>query len=89
MGAGAPGARGPDWAGPGRARPGWVTPLVKTHNTHNHQSETDHEPKFEMGRDKHTTNHDIRQRKMLQHDATPMTLRFCLHMTRTPITILL
>jgi hypothetical protein len=37
----------------------------------------------------HTTNHDIRQRNMLQHDATPMTLRFCLHMTRTPITILL
>jgi hypothetical protein len=31
---------------------------------------------------------DIRQRNALQHDATPMTLRFCLYMTRTPVTIL-
>ena len=89
MGAGAPGARGPDWVGPGRAGPGWVTPRVKTHDTHDHQSESDREPKSETGRDEYATNHDIRQRNMLQHDATPMTLRFCLHMTRTPDTILL
>jgi hypothetical protein len=31
---------------------------------------------------------DIRQRNALLHDATPMTLRFCLYMTRTPVTIL-
>jgi hypothetical protein len=31
---------------------------------------------------------DIRQRNALRHDATPMILRFCLYMTRTPVTIL-
>jgi hypothetical protein len=31
---------------------------------------------------------DIRQRNALRHDATPMTLRFCLYMTRTPAFIL-
>jgi hypothetical protein len=31
---------------------------------------------------------DIKQRNVLRHDATPMTLRFCLYMTRTPVTIL-
>jgi hypothetical protein len=75
-GQGAPGARGPD-----RAGSGWVTSQVETHDTHNHQSESDREPKSKTGRDEHVTNHDIRQRNMLQHDATPMTLRFCLHMT--------
>jgi hypothetical protein len=74
------GARGAR-AGLGRAGPGWVTLRVKTHDTHNHQSEFDREPKSETGRDEHGTNHDIRQRYMLQHDATPMTFRFCLHMT--------
>jgi hypothetical protein len=32
--------------------------------------------------------HGIRQRNALRHDATPMTLRFCLYTTRTPVTIL-
>jgi hypothetical protein len=32
--------------------------------------------------------HDIRQRNALRHDATPMTLKFCLYMTRTLVTIL-
>jgi hypothetical protein len=73
----------------GRTRPGWVTLRVKIHDTHDHQSESDREPKSETERDEHATNHDIRQRNILQHDATPMTLRFCLHMTRTPVTILL
>jgi hypothetical protein len=82
------GARGTR-AGPGRTGPGWATPRVKTHDTHDHQSESDREPKSETGRDEHATNHDIRQRNMLQHDATPMTFKFCLHMTRTPVTILL
>jgi hypothetical protein len=31
---------------------------------------------------------DIRQRNALRHDATPMTLRFCLYMTQTLVTIL-
>jgi hypothetical protein len=88
-GPGAPGARGPDRAGPGRAGPGWVTSWIKTHDTHNHQSESDREPKTKMAQDEHASNHDIRQRNMLRHDATPMTLRFCLHMTQTPVTILL
>src|SRR5688572_14836821 len=88
-GQGAPWARGPSWAGPGWARPSLVTPRVKTHDTHDHQSKSDREPKSETGRDEHATNHDIRQRNMLQHDATPMTLMFCLHMTQTPVTILL
>jgi hypothetical protein len=79
MGEGAPGARGS----------GWVTPRVKTHDTHNHQTDSDREPKSKMGRDEHATNHDIRQRNMLQHDAIPMTFRFCLHMTQTPTTTLL
>jgi hypothetical protein len=39
MGPGAPGACGLDWAGLGRTGPGWVTPWVKTHDTHNRQSE--------------------------------------------------
>jgi hypothetical protein len=30
----------------------------------------------------------IRQRNALRHDATPMTLKFCLYMARTPVTIL-
>jgi hypothetical protein len=68
-------------AGLGWAGPGWVTSRIKTHDTHNHQSESDREPKSETRRDEHTTNHDIIQRNMLQHDATPMTFWFCLHMT--------
>jgi hypothetical protein len=73
----------------GQAGLGWVTPRVKTHDTYNHQTDSDREPKSQTGRDEHATNHDIRQRNMLQHDATPMTFRFCLHMTRTPATTLL
>jgi hypothetical protein len=82
------GARGTR-AGLGRTRPGWVTPRVKTHDTHNHHSESDREPKSQTGRDEHVTNHYIKQRNMLHHDATPMTFKFCLHMTQTPVTILL
>jgi hypothetical protein len=49
---------------------------------------SDREPKSEPGRDEHAIKHDIRQRNMLRHDATLMTLRFCLYMTRTPVIIL-
>jgi hypothetical protein len=82
------GARGAR-AGPGQAGPGWATPRIKTHDTHDHQSESDREPKSETRRDEQATNHDIRPGNMLQHDATHMTFRFCLHMTQTPIAILL
>jgi hypothetical protein len=43
-----------------RAGLGQATPRVKSHDTHNHQSKFDREPKSETGRDKHATNHDIR-----------------------------
>jgi hypothetical protein len=33
----------------GRTRPGWATPWIKTHDTHDHQSESDRKPKSEMG----------------------------------------
>jgi hypothetical protein len=53
------GARGAR-AGPGRARPSWATPRIQTHDMHDHQLESDHEPKSETERDEHATNHDIR-----------------------------
>jgi hypothetical protein len=54
----------------------------------NTNQKSDREPKSEPGRDEHVIKHDIRQRNMLRHDATLMTLRFCLYMTRTPVIIL-
>jgi hypothetical protein len=60
MGAGALGARGPDWAGPSRAGPGWATPRFKTHDTHNHQSESDlnRNPKWDETNTRLTTTLD-------------------------------
>jgi hypothetical protein len=34
---------------------------------------------------KHAIEHDIRQRNMIRHDATPCQLRFCLHVIRTRV----
>jgi hypothetical protein len=68
---GGTGARGaPGQAGPGRAgsRAG-----TEAHNTRDHISDSNREPKSEMRRDEHAIKHDIRQRNMLRHDATPMT----------------
>jgi hypothetical protein len=70
------GRTGSDWAGLGHSM--GLTPIGKS----------DREPKSKLGRDEHAIKHDIRQRNMLWHDATLMTLRFCLYMTRTPVTIL-
>jgi hypothetical protein len=39
-------------------------------------------------RDKTRRTRNIRQRNVLRHDATPMTLRYCSYTTRTPVTIL-
>jgi hypothetical protein len=83
-----PGARRarPGWARLGRARSHHGS---KTHDTRNHKSESKRKMKFTTRRDEHAIKHDIRQRNMLRPDATPMTLRFCLHMIWTPVAILL
>jgi hypothetical protein len=63
-GRGARGAR----AGLGRTGPGWAGLghiADQNHDTLNHQSVSDREPKSQMGQDEHATNHDIRQRNML------------------------
>jgi hypothetical protein len=41
---GAPGARGPSWAGLGRA-----TSRIKTHDTHDYQTDSNREPKNRDG----------------------------------------
>jgi hypothetical protein len=76
--AGAPGARGPNRAGLGHTvdrNPRHERPLNRI------QSRTEI-------RNGTRRTRDIRQRNVLWHDATPMTLKFCLYMTRTPVTIL-
>jgi hypothetical protein len=81
--AGAPGVRGPDRAELGRARLGHIADRNPRHTRplNGNQSRT----KIRNGTRR---TRDIRQRNVLRHDATPMTLRFCLYMTRTPVTIL-
>ena len=72
------GARGLDWAGLGHIadrNPRHARPLNGL------QSQTEN-------RNGTRRTRDIRQRNALRHDATPMTLRFCLYMTRTLVTIL-
>jgi hypothetical protein len=56
------GRTGPGWAGLG-----WVTPWVETHDTHNHQSESDREPKSETGRDEYATSDKEMCFDMMQH----------------------
>jgi hypothetical protein len=53
--------------GLGRARPGWVTSRIKTHNTHDHQTELNHEPKTETERDEDTTLDKEMCFGMMQH----------------------
>jgi hypothetical protein len=77
-GAGAPGARGPDRAGLGHTAD---RNLRHARPLNGIQSRTEI-------RNGTRRTHDIRQRNALRHDATPMTLRFCLYMTRIPVTIL-
>jgi hypothetical protein len=80
------GAHGPDWVGPGRAG-SHRGPKPTTRTTTNRNPIANRNPKRDETNTRLTTTSD--KEKMLQHDATPMTLRFCLHMTQTPITILL
>jgi hypothetical protein len=71
------GRTGPDQAGLGRIadrNPRHARPL------NGNQSRTEIRNRTRQTR-------DIRQRNALRHDATSMTLRFCLYMTRTPVAI--
>jgi hypothetical protein len=79
------GARGAR-AGPGRDGPHRGSKLT-TRTTTKRNPITNRNPKRNETNTQLNTTSD--QENMLQHDATPMTLRFCLHMARTPVTILL
>jgi hypothetical protein len=59
----------------GRAGPGWAGSRagMEAHNAHEHWSESICESKSETRQDKRAIKHNIRQKKMLQHDATPMS----------------
>jgi hypothetical protein len=75
---GAPGARGPDRAGLGH---------IVDRNSRHTRPLNGIQSRTEIRNGTRQTR-NIRQRNALRHDATPMTLRFCLYMTRTPVTIL-
>jgi hypothetical protein len=79
------GARGAR-AGPGRAGPQRGSKLT-AHTTTKRNPITNRNPKRNETNTRLITTSD--QENMLTHDATPMTLRFCLHMAWTPVTILL
>jgi hypothetical protein len=74
-GQGAKGARakaGPSWAWPGRARLGHTVgqnPVARTTTDRNPNAKQN--PKRDEAT--HAIKHDIRQRNMPRHDATPMT----------------
>ena len=80
------GARGAQ----GRARPGWVglgraTSRIETHDTHDPVRDARHGLQSRTeNRDRTRRTRNIRQRNVLRHDATPMTLRFLfIHNTDT------
>jgi hypothetical protein len=81
--AGAPGARGPD-----RAGLGWVGLGHNADRNPRHARPLNGLQSRIKIRDGTRRTRDIKQRNALLHDATPMTLRFCLYMTRTRVTIL-
>jgi hypothetical protein len=65
-GRGARGTRaGPGWAGPGR-----VTSRIETHDTHDHQTGSNREPKSETERDGHATSDKEMRFGMMQHHDT-------------------
>jgi hypothetical protein len=73
-----PGRAGLDWAGLDHnadRNPGHARPLNELQSRVENRNRT-------------RRTYDIRQRNVSRHDATPMTLRFCSYMTRTPVTIL-
>jgi hypothetical protein len=91
-GHGRQGRAGSGWAGLGRARLSRARlgrTVGQNHDTLNRRSESKRETEIVMRRDEHAIKHYIRQRNMLRHDATPMTLRFCLHTIWTTVAILL
>jgi hypothetical protein len=84
VGRGARGAR----AGPGRTGLGWVgLGRIADRNPRHARPLNGNQSRTEIRNGTRRTR-DIRQRNVLRHDATPMTLRFCLYMTRTPVAIL-
>jgi hypothetical protein len=54
-------------AGPGRAGLGRATLQIKTHDTHDHQTELNHEPKSETERDEHVPSGKETCFGMMQH----------------------
>jgi hypothetical protein len=86
--AGALGARGPDRARPGRTRPGWAGLGRIADRNPRHARPLNGLQSRTKNRNGTRRTRNIRQRNARRHDATPMTLRFCLYMTRTPVTIL-
>jgi hypothetical protein len=84
VGMGARGARaGPSRTGLGRAGLGHITDQNPRHARPLNEIKSRTEIRNGTRRTR-----DIRQRNALRRDATPMTLRFCLYMTRTPVAIL-
>jgi hypothetical protein len=75
-------------AGLGRAGPGWAGLGHITDRNPRHARPLNGIQLRTENRNGTRRTCDIRQRNARQHDATPMTLRFCLYMTRTPVTIL-
>jgi hypothetical protein len=67
MGVGRGARAGPGWTGPGRARLGRATLRIKTHDTHDHQTELNREPKSETERDEHATSDKETCFGMMQH----------------------
>jgi hypothetical protein len=65
------GARGA-WAGLGRAGLGWaglgwITTRIKTHDTHDHSTDSNRESKTETEQDEHTTSDKEMCVGMMQH----------------------
>jgi hypothetical protein len=72
----------------GRAGLGWVGPGHFADRNPRHARLSNRLQSRTKNRDGTRRIRNIRQRNVLRHDATPMTLRFCSYMTRTPVTIL-
>jgi hypothetical protein len=72
-------------AGLGRAGLGWAASWIKTHDTPNPIRDTRHGLQSRTkNRDRTRRTRNIGQRNVLQHDATPMTLRsLFIHDTNT------
>jgi hypothetical protein len=85
---GALGAHGPDRAGLGWAGLDWAGLDHNADQNPRHARPSSGLQSRTENRDGTRRTRNIRQRNALRHDATPMTLRFCLYMTRTPVTIL-